>query len=77
MFLIYCDKLWCGDIVLAKASWIITGFKADVNLGKSQITKTRVGRLGEGPVAPASGSLPRSWSSGELCVVAGKRLYFP
>lgn len=48
-------------MALAEAFWIITVFKTDVNLGKGQLTKTRVGHAGKGPVVPASRTLPRSW----------------
>jgi len=51
-------------VELAEASWLIAGFKEDVNLGKSQIAESRVGRPRKGPGAPASRSLPRSRSSG-------------
>lgn len=57
-------------MVLDEALQIITGFKEDVNLGKSQRAKTRVGHPGKGPEAPASRSLPSSWSRGLLQVPA-------
>ena len=73
LFFIYWDKLWRADGVLDEASRIITGFREDVTLGKSQIAKSRVERPGKGLPAPASRGLPGLGAPG---VVAGSRLSF-
>lgn len=52
-------------MVLAEASWVITMFKTDVSLGKSQITKS--GTSWKGASGSSRRTLPRLGDPGAGC----------
>lgn len=40
----FFDIMWCGELVLAEATQIITVCKADMSLGGSLVIQTRMGQ---------------------------------